>query len=369
MASINPGGSPGIGKRWPYKALNFLSERKMWEYLRAKSGTGRAAEPFRLGDALTGCKRILLALPDGLQENLVAFPVVRSLIRERPDTTFLFLADQHLIAFLAALYGHDQTVGIRQDELYWGEPHFLELRRVAEEFRPDVSINLREATSPLLHFILRAAHAPIRVQADGRSPEGFANVVLQPAEPANHLRRFMQVAALWEASETPIKVKWARLTPGPGNLKDARSRLEAEGLRPETTRLFLWQHSNSHREHALFRKLAADPANRGEGRSFLIVSIAGSLFQTSPPPPDVTAGFPAQRIDSTGTMLGLFAITRGSIGVNGPLLHLASLGDTDVEAHFGEEDRAWDTSALNGRMRIAYEAAEAAGPAPSPLRL
>ncbi|MBW8890445.1 MAG: hypothetical protein JF616_22055 [Fibrobacteres bacterium] len=363
MASKNPGGAPGIGKRWPYKALNFLSERRMWEYLRGKSGAGPGEKPFRLGEALTGCKRILLALPDGLQENLVAFPVVRSLVRERPDTVFLFLANQQLTAFLAALYGHDQTIGIRQDELYWGEPHFLELRRVAEEFRPDVSINLRESTPPLLHFILRAARAPIRVQANGDAPEGFANVVLRPSEPSNLLRRFSQAAALWDAAESPIAVKWARLTPAPGNIKDARSRLESEGLRPEATRLFLWQYGNSLREHALFRKIAADPAERSEGRSLLIVSIAGSLFQTPPPPPDLTAGFPAQRIDSTGTMLGLFASTRSSIGVNGPLLHLASLGDTDVEAHFGGEDRAWDTSALNGRMRIIYEEpqAEAAG--------
>lgn len=341
----------------------------MWEYLRGKSGATRMEEPFRLGEVLTGCKRILLALPDGLQENLVAFPVVRSLVRERPDTVFLFLANQNLTAFLAALYGHDQTVGIRHDELYWGEPHFLELRRIAEEFRPDVSINMREATSPLLHFILRAARARIRVQANGDAPEGFANVVLRPSEPANHLRRFMQATALWEAAENPVTVKWARLTPGPGNIKDAMSRLEAEGLKPESTRLFLWQHGNSHREQALFRKLAADPAERSGGRSLLIVSISGSLFQTPPPPPDLTAGFPAQRIDSTGTMLGLFASTRSSIGVNGPLLHLASLGDTDVEAHFGEEDRAWDTSALNARMRIVYEEPAAEAAASASLRI
>src|SRR6185369_5259937 len=119
-----------------------------------------------------------------------------------------------------------------------------ELRRVAEEFRPDVSINLRSATPPLLHFILRAARAPIRVQANGDAPEGFANVALRPSEPANHLRRFMQAASLWDAAETPVAVKWARLTPAPGNIKDAQSRLDAEGLRPEKTRLFLWQHGN-----------------------------------------------------------------------------------------------------------------------------
>jgi hypothetical protein len=339
----------------------------MWEYLRAKSAAGRFEEPFRLGEALGGCKRILLALPEGMQENLVAFPVVRSLVRSRPDTSFLFLADQSLTSFLAALYGQDQIAGIRREELFWGEPHFLELRRATEAFRPDVSINLRAGSPPLLHFIMRAARATIRVQANGDAPAGFANVVLRPSEPANHLRRFLQATSLWDAAEEPIAVKWARLTPSPENLKDAHARLAGLGRKPETTRLFLWQYGNSLREHALFRKLASDPAGRPAERSLLIINGGGPLFHTPPPAPDFVAGFPAMQIDSTGTLLGLFASTRGSIGVNGPLLHLAALGDTDVEAHFGEEDRAWDTSGLNGRMHVYYEHYEEPGGVPSGL--
>jgi len=285
MASKNPGGLPAIGKRWPYKALNFLSERRMWEYLRAKSAAGRFEEPFRLGEALGGCKRILLALPEGLQENLVAFPVVRSLVRSRPDTSFLFLADQSLTSFLAALYGQDQIAGIRREELFWGEPHFLELRRATEAFRPDVSINLRAGSPPLLHFIMRAARATILVQANGDAPAGFANVVLRPSEPANHLRRFLQATSLWDAAEEPIAVKWARLTPSPENLKDAHARLAGLGRKPETTRLFLWQYGNSLKEHALFRKLASDTAGRPADRSLLIINGGGPLFHTPPPAP------------------------------------------------------------------------------------
>jgi hypothetical protein len=368
MALRNPGGFPGIGKRWPYKALNFLPERRLWEYLRRKSGFRGAEEPFRLGPALTGCKRILLALPEGLQENLVAFPIVRSLVRERPDTAFHFLAEQELTAFLAALLGHDRVAGIRRDDLFWGEPHFLDLRGSAEEFRPDISINLRERTPPLLHFILRAARAPIRVQAGGDGPEGFANVALRPASPSNRLRRYLQVAALWDMAETPIPVKWARLSPGPENLKDAHSRLAAAGLDPDRTRLFLWQHGNSHRELEAFRKAKAGIAGSGDARSLLIVNGAGPLFGTPPPPPEVAGGLPVLSIDSTGAMLGLFASTRGSIGVNGPLLHLASLADTDVQAYFGEADREWDTSALNGRLQVTYDSDSAApAPLPSPL--
>jgi hypothetical protein len=355
MALRNPGGPPGIGKRWPYKALNFLSERRVWDYLRSKSGARTAEEPFHLGPALTGSKRILLALPAGLQENLVAFPVIRSLVRERPDTVFHFLAEQELTAFLAALLGHDRVAGIRREDLYWGEPHFLELRRAAGEFRPDISINLRGWTPPLLHFILRSAQAPIRIQACGEVPRGFANVALRPASPANRLRIYLQVAALWDMAETPVPVKWARLSPGPENLKDAHARLEAAGLKPDRTRLFLWQHGNSQREHEAFRKAKAEAGGSGDATSLLIVNGAGPLFGTPPPPPEVAGATPAISIDSTGAMLGLFASTRGSIGVNGPLLHLASLADADVHAFFGEADREWDTSGLNGRLRVTYD--------------
>lgn len=367
MALRNPGGPPGIGKRWPYKALNFLPERRLWEYLRAKSGGDAPEEPFRLGPALTGSRRILLAMPEGLEAGLVAFPVIRSLVRERPDTVFHFLADQELTAFLAALLGHDRVAGIRRDDLYWGEPHFLELRHGVEVFRPDISINLREWTPPLLHFILRSARAPIRIQAGGGSPQGFANVELRPASPPNRLRRYLQVAALWDMAETPVDVKWARLSPGPENLKDAQARLQAAGVRPESTRLFLWQHGNSLREHEALRKAKSETA-AGGSRSLLIVNGAGPLFGTPPPPPEAAAGLPTLSVDSTGAMLGLLASTRGSIGVNGPLLHLASLADTDVHAYFGEEDREWDTSALNGRLRVEYDPAPAPPPAPpSPL--
>jgi hypothetical protein len=363
MAIRNPGGPPGIGKRWPYKALNFLPERRLWEYLRAKSGARGPEEPFRLGPALTGCKRILLALPEGLQENLVAFPVIRSLVRERPDTVFQFLVEQELTAFLAALLGNDRVVGIRRDDLYWGEPHFLELRSATEAFQPEISINLRGWTPPLLHFILRAARAPIRVQAGGEGPPGFANVELRPGSPANRLRRYLQVAALWDMAESPVPVKWARLSPGPENLKDAQARLEAAGLKPERTWLFLWQHGNSTREHAALRQAKARLGESGESGSLLIVNGAGPLFGTPPPPPEAVGGLPTLSIDSTGAMLGLFATTRGSIGVNGPLLHLASLADTDVHAYFGAEDGEWDTSGLNSRLRVEYDS-ESAPPTP-----
>jgi hypothetical protein len=91
----------------------------------------------------------------------------------------------------------------------------------------------------------------------------------------------------------------------------------------------------------------------------------GPLFPTPPPPADLAAGLPTLQVDATGLMLGLFARSRRSIGVNGPLLHLASLADTEVEAHFGPEDRAWDTSWLNTRLKVVYDAGQVEAPARS----
>ena len=361
MARQIPGRFQGIGKRWPYKALNFLPPTQLWKYLGWKSGPALPAAPFQLGKSLTGCKRILVALPDGFQENLVAFSVVQSLVQERPDTEFLFLIEHHLTGFLAALLGSDRVAGIRWDELYWGEAHFQELQRIASAFHPEIALNFRAETPPLLHFVLRASGAPIRVQVAGDPPVAFANVALRPADPPNHLRRFAQATRLWDVSERPVPVKWTRLAAGPENLKEAHARICSKGLRPEATRLFLWQEETSSAQRELFRKVAAERAVQGEAQSLLVVNGAGPFFPTPPPPQDVILGIPSLEIDSTGLLLGLFARTRRSIGTNGPLLHLASLADTDVEAHFSAADAVWDVSATNARMKVIYEEAAGSG--------
>lgn len=364
MALKNPGGVPGIGKRWPYKALNFLPDRQLWKYLDWKSPALPPAVPFNLGKSLTECKRILVALPDGFQENLLALPVVQSLIQERPETEFLFLIDHSLTGFLAAVLGSDRVTGIRWDEVYWGEPHFQDLARTSAAFRPEVSLNLRQETPPLLHFIIRGSGAALRVQSAGEGPHGYANIALRSAAPPNHLRRHLQVARLWDASERPVTVKWTRLAAGPDNLKEATARLTSLGLKPEATRLFLWQEDGTGRQEELFRKAVSARAAQGEAQSLVVVNGAGPLFPTPPPPTDLVLSLPSLEVDSTGLLLGLFARTRRSIGINGPLLHLASLADTDVEAHFEPGDAVWDTSALNPRMRVAYPLAgkESANP-------
>jgi hypothetical protein len=238
------------------------------------------------------------------------------------------------------------------------------LQRTAAAFRPDVTLNFRGETPPLLHYILRASGAPIRIQSTGEGPAGYANIALRPADPPNLLRRHLQIARLWEASERPVPVKWTRLAAGPDNLKEATARLASKGLKPEATRLFLWQEDDTGRQTELFRKAVSVRAAQGEAQSLVVVNGAGPLFPTPPPPADLVLSLPSLEVDSTGLMLGLFARTRRSIGLNGPLLHLASLADTDVEAHFRAEDAVWDTSSLNLRMRVEYSAVakEAANP-------
>ncbi|HKP96136.1 MAG TPA: hypothetical protein VJ385_10295 [Fibrobacteria bacterium] len=355
MARRNLGREPEIGKRWPYKALNYLPSRQLWKYLTWKSGGDFAAPPFSLGKALSGRLRILIRLPEDFRQILIAFPVVQSLIQDLADSEFLFLTRQEWVGFLSALFGPDRILGMRAEDFQWGEPHFQEVVRSTGAFRPDLILNLGEETPPLMHFLLRSSRAGLRVQVSGEAPRPFANVLLHPSDPPNHLRRFLQTIRLWNFSARPIVPKWSRLGVSPENLKDAAARLTAKGLRPESTRLFLWQGANPVRERELFQAAVKARSPQGAAQALLVLNGAGPLWASPPPPQDLTLSLPGLEVESTGLLLGLFSLTARSIGTNGPLLHLAGIADTDVEARFGEEDSPWDTSFLNPRLRVVYE--------------
>jgi hypothetical protein len=360
MPRRNLGRDPRIGIRWPYKALNYLPSNKLWKYLAWKSGGNQPDQPFQLGKALSEVGRILIALPDDFQEILVAFPVVQSLVQGLPQAEFLFLVDQQSAGFIFSLFGPDRAVGIEWDRFHWGEPHFLETVLRAGAFRPDLSINLREETPPLMHFLLRSARAPIRVQVSGSSPHPFANLIVQSAEPANHLRRFLQTLKLWDLSDRPIPPKWSRLAASPENLREASVRLSSKGVNPEKTRLFLWQDADPLRQRELFRSAVSERAGQGAAQPLVVVSGSGPLYAASAPPQDLILATPALEIDSTGLLLGLFGQTARCIGLNGPLLQLAGISDTDVEARFLEADAPWDTSFLNPRLHVTYDKTGAA---------
>ncbi|MEO6097005.1 MAG: hypothetical protein ABIW76_15535, partial [Fibrobacteria bacterium] len=347
MPRINLGRAPGIGIRWPYKALNYLPPRHLWKYLTLKSGGQRFDAPFQLGKSLSNLRRVLIALPEDFQEILIAFPVVQSLVQALPKTEFMFLVPQDSAGFISSLYGPDRALAVRPMEFHWGEPHFQVLVKTAAGFQADISLNLRSETPPLMQFLLRSASAPIRVQVSGDAPPHFANLSLNASDPPNHLRRVLQVLRLWDATDQPIVPKWSRLTANPENLREAGARLSSKGVTPEKTRLFLWQNLDPVRQRELFRAAVSERASQGAAQPLVVVNGAGPLYASDPPPQDLILATPVLEIDSTGLLLGLFAQTACSIGLNGPLLQLAGIADTDVEAKFTEADAPWDTSFLN----------------------
>ncbi len=355
MARRNLGREPEFGKRWPYKALNYLPSRQLWKYLTWKSGGDLGDPPFDLCKTLSGPIRLLIRLPEDFGQILVAFPVVQSLIKALSGSEILILARQDRVGFLSALFGPDRILGMREADFRWGEPHFQELVRSVAAFRPGLILNLGEETSPLMHFVLRSSRAPVRVQVSGAAPKPFVNILLRPADPPNHLRRLLQAVKLWDFSERPIVPKWSRLGSSPENLKDAAARLAAKGLRPESTRLFLWQGTSPARERELFQAAVQARSPQGAAQALLVLSGAGPLWATPSPPQDLTLSLPCLEVESTGLLLGLFSQAARCIGTHGPLLHLAGIADTDVDAHFGAEDAAWDTSFLNPRMKVIYE--------------
>jgi hypothetical protein len=355
MARRKLGREPEIGKRWPYKALNYLPPKQLWRFLTWKSGGKLPDAPFQLGKALSNKIRLLILLPEDLQQVLTAFPVVQSLVNDLPGVDLLILAPSPMTGFLAALFGPDRVLGIDNGNFLWGEAHFQNLVRSASAFRPQLCINLRLETSPLIHFLVRSSGAPMRVQVSGEARGPFANIFLHAGEPANHLRRNLQVLRLWEFSEKPIVPKWSRLTASADNLKEAHVMLTAKGLRPESTRLFLWQGASPQRERELFQATVRERAAQGASKALAVLSGAGGLWGTPAPPQDMLLGLPAFEVESTGLLLALLSQSVRSIGTNGRLLHLAGIADADATGHFTADDAAWDTSFLNPRLRVIYD--------------
>jgi hypothetical protein len=311
--------------------------------------------PFTLDKNLSGPLRILIRLPEDLQSVLVAFPAVQCLVQELPESEFLFLAPQPLTGFLSAMFGPERILGAQPQEFHWGEPHFQELVRATSAFKPDMVLNLARETDPLMHYLLRSTKAPMRAQVAGEARPPFANIFLNPSEPGNLLRGYLLALKLWDFSARPIVPKWSRLAPGQENVKEAAARLGSKGLRPESTRLFLWQGVSPARERELFREAMQERSAQGTTQSLAVVYGTGPLWATTAPPQDLILSTPCFEVESTSKLLALFACAARSIGTNGPLLHLAGLTDTDVEARFEESESTWDTGFLNPRMKVKYD--------------
>jgi hypothetical protein len=312
-----------------------------------------STEPaFNLGKTMAECRRILIIAPETFQDLLVAMPVIQAIVHEVKDVVVQLLAGPQEAAFLAAIFGRDRVWALDADQFFLGEAHFRALLQSVQTFRPDLTINLRLHSQPLLHFLVRSSLAPLRAQVSGDAPRPFANITLLPGEKPNQLRRYLSALRLWEATGEPLPCKWMRLTPSKENLEKAAALLASKHLKPDKTRLFIWQNQGEKEQSTLVREGAARA--KREGKSLAVVHGQGSLPGAAVPTPHVAAEFPTFGVETPGLLLALFARSAVVAGMNGPLLHLAGLCETDVEASFLPGDEPYDTAFLNPRMTVKY---------------
>ncbi len=341
---------PKVAKRWPYRTLNFLPSRQLWRYLTWKSGGKGPETQFEIGKALQETRRILIALPESLEELLIALPVVQAHFQSLPEAAIWLLAGPRETPFLSSIFGSERLLTLQPEEFYIGEEHYKDLLSRVQGMRLDMVLNFRADTPPLLHALLRMSQAPLRIQLGQEPPRPFANVILAPANPVNHLGHFQMAARLWDAAGIPLAGKWSRIAPPEDVLARADALLHAAGLKPKSTVIFPWQDRPVMQQLRLFKEQGA--AAKREGISLAVLHSDGGLFASAEPPLEVTAAWPCLRTDSPGTLLGLFALASGVVGLRGPLLLLAGMTDTDVTGYFGTEDAPYDTSALNSRLRV-----------------
>lgn len=339
-----------IGKRWPSRFLNFLPVPQLWKYLVWRSGGDAPGPEFQLRKTMTDCRRILVVAPETFQETLVALPVIETIIHGVKDVSVRLIAWPREAAFLSGVFGRDKVLTLEPEGFYLREPHFQELLKSIQAFRPDVTVNFRTHSPPLLHFLLRSSQAPVRVQLNADAPPPFANVTLAAGARPNHLRKYLQVLKLWDATGDPVACKWARLTASKENLEKATALLASKNLRPEKTALFLWQ-DQPERDQSLLVRQAAESL-KGQGKSLAVLHGTGSFPGATSPTPHVAAEFPTFAMESTGLTIALIAATAGVQGMNGPLLHLASLCEADVQGFFRAYDAPYDTAFLNPRLKL-----------------
>lgn len=341
---------PKVGKRWPYRLLNFLPSRQLWRYLTWQSGGIRSQEPFEVTKALSGSSRILVVLPERLEELLIAFPVVQALFQALPKVAIWLVSGPRETPFLAGIFGRERMLSVDPSQFFLGEDHFKEVLARLQGMRPDLTLNFRTQSPPLLHYLLRKSLAPVRIHL-GPGPEWpFSNLNLIAAEPLNHLRHYQMAARLWDASGIPLAGKWTRMVPTPDALSRAELLLAPSRLKPANTVVFPWQPGSEKIQVALLRSVAQ--ATRSGGKSLAVVHSTDALFTSPALPPEVSDFYPILKTDSAGTLLALFASTAGTVGQCGPLLLLAGLTDANVTGYFAPEDARYDTTGLNPKLRV-----------------
>lgn len=341
-----------VGKRWPYKALDFLPSSQLRRFLAWRSRPRTQPPPFDVAKSLADSDRLLLILPEGLPELLIALPVVQSLFRARPASAIWLLAGPRENSFLAGLFGLERLLILNPDQFLYGEDHFKEMLQRLEALRLEVVINFRTRGSPLLYFLLRMTRAPLRIQVGAAPSAPWSNISLVAGDPPSHLRQYQMAARLWDSAGIPLSGQWGRIVPPPMALERARSLLAAAHLDPAATLIFPWQDLPGETQADLLVRLAAREAHGQSPRAVALLQAEDPLFLSPPPPPAVASAHPVLKADTASTLLALFATTSGTMGMHGPLLLLAGLTDADVTGYFDAKDAPWDTSALNSRLRV-----------------
>jgi len=118
-----------FGKQWPHRALNFLPPAQLWKYLIWKSGGATPEAILNLGLGLQKVKKILVFLPESLQDLLVLLPMLQTLKYERLSSEFCFMGKGQFLPFLSAIFGNAQSFAVDEQGFFWGDPHFKELEK------------------------------------------------------------------------------------------------------------------------------------------------------------------------------------------------------------------------------------------------
>jgi hypothetical protein len=201
---------------------------------------------------------------------------------------------------------------------------------------------------------MRSSMAPLRVELSRDAHWPFANITLRPGDHANRLKDFMLAAQLWRAGGHTIPIKWVRITPTQENVETATTLLASRGALAQDTCLFVWQ-SLPEEVQSKSLHLAKDNLAREHPHKTVVVMHTGSpVADAQAPPPAVEERFPCLQALDLSSLVGFFSVADRVMGANGPLLHLASITDTDVEGYFLSVDAPYDTSFLNPRFHVNY---------------
>ncbi len=339
-----------IAKKWPFRLLNYCSLSYQKAFLIRKTGK-KVLKPFDLAATLNSCKKIILVAPNTFQEQLIAYPLLHTLIQNLPPQKLVVITPQEHLAFLQVVLQNNSSpvefISYVETDLYWGEKAFEALKQQFSHLQGDVMINLQMSQPPLLAAILRGIQAKLSITL---SEDEFstANITLLPKNPYNLLRHYTQILDLWRFVGNNSPLIWPLINSESDNINEAQNRFRQIGVTPKQVGIFLWQNEASEKQREAYTLALKDMHAKGI-RAILVFS-----GNTSPEGPIEFKTLPQLGASSLGKMLALFSQAAEVYGVNCDLLHLANLSGVPVQGYFLSEDAPFDTSFFNPRCEVQY---------------